>query len=229
MVRPENSSKWHAKYTWFLNNLLILSCAGTRLEHRFPFSLFSESKRCARECAVIRTGDVSDQMDRAIGRPVIKIRGNVSANNFIEFSGLALTGASSFSCCYIDIVLWFHSDVLKTHVSSPSKINYLTSFHRSMLPLLNSSDCSITDDPWMMWGLSWVKPIFPAGCFVYVQLKVQQQATFHIEIVTTADVVLRLTMSTMYAADRVRYLGSSIRSVRVICCYTVCVVIVIIK
>ena len=46
---------------------------------------------------------------------------------------------------------------------------------------------------------------------MYVQLKVQQQATFHLEIVTSADVYLRLTVSTLYAAVRARFLGSSLR------------------
>ena len=77
---------------------------GIQTEHRFPFSLFAESKRCARECIVVRAGDVSDQMDKAIGRPVVKIKGNVSANNFIEFSSLALTGANSFLYCITEPV-----------------------------------------------------------------------------------------------------------------------------
>lgn len=68
-------------------NIYILYTA-----HKFPFSLFSESKRGARECTVLRTGDVTDQMDRGIGRPVIKIKGIVSANNSIEISNLNLTG-----------------------------------------------------------------------------------------------------------------------------------------
>ena len=48
---------------------------------------------------------------------------------------------------------------------------------------------------------------------MYVQLKVQQQATFHLDVLTSADVVLRLTLSTMYSADRARFLGTSIRFV----------------
>jgi hypothetical protein len=60
--------------------------------HRFPFSLFNESKRGVSDCTVVRTGDVTDQMDRSIGRPVIKIKGIVSANNSVDISNLSLTG-----------------------------------------------------------------------------------------------------------------------------------------
>ena len=42
---------------------------------RYPFSLFSETKRAVGDCTVQRTGDVADTMDKGIGRPVIKIKG----------------------------------------------------------------------------------------------------------------------------------------------------------
>ena len=60
---------------------------------------------------VVRTGDVSDQMDKSIGRPIIKIKGNVSANNFIEFSSLALTGSRSFLFLITESVLNHHSNI----------------------------------------------------------------------------------------------------------------------
>ena len=109
---------------------------------RYPFSLFTETKRAVGDCTVQRTGDVADTMDKGIGRPVIKIKGAVSANNHIDFEGLNLTGQ-----------------------------------------------------------------------FVYIQLKLLSPsiATFHLEIVTTADVSLRLTVSTLYAGDRARFLGRSLR------------------
>lgn len=61
-------------------------------EHKFPFSLVNASKREAGACKVERMGDISDQMDKSIGRRVIKISGTVSANNYIDFSSLHLVG-----------------------------------------------------------------------------------------------------------------------------------------
>jgi hypothetical protein len=109
-------------------------------EHRFPFSLFTESKKKGNNCTVVRTGDVTDQMDKGIGRPVLKIKGTVSANNFLDVSNILLTGQ-----------------------------------------------------------------------YLYVQLRVLKHATFHIDIITSADVSLRLTVSTLYADDRARFMGNSVR------------------
>ena len=63
-----------------------------RTAHRYPFSLISETRKGAGDSTVTRTGDVTDQMDRMIGRPVIQIKGIVSAKNTVDFSNLALTG-----------------------------------------------------------------------------------------------------------------------------------------
>ena len=59
------------------------------IEHRFPFSIITETKKSSIRRKV---GDVSDVMERSIGRPVIRIQGLVSANNYIEFDGLHLVG-----------------------------------------------------------------------------------------------------------------------------------------
>ena len=64
--------------------------------HRFPFSLFNESKRGGGDSSVVRIGDVTDHMDRAIGRPTIKLKGTVSANNSLDISNLSLTGQHVF-------------------------------------------------------------------------------------------------------------------------------------
>lgn len=81
-------------------------------------------------------------MDRTIGRPSYKIKGSVSANNYLEFSNLRLIG----------------------HV-------------------LNFQLC----------------------------LQGPTVATFHIEVVTTSNVTLRLSVSTLYDGDQPRFLGRSVR------------------
>lgn len=79
-------------------------------------------------------------MDSSIGRSVLKVKGSVSANNYVDFSGVNLVG----------------------HI-------------------------------------------------VYIQLSLMKPAiaTFHIELVTTGDVSLRLTYSTLY--EQPRFLGRSLR------------------
>ena len=52
---------------------------------------------------------------------------------------------------------------------------------------------------------------------MYVQVKVQQHATFHVEVITSRDTALRITVSTVYAEDKARYLGSSLRFVNIPC------------
>jgi hypothetical protein len=61
--------------------------------------------------------------------------------------------------------------------------------------------------------LSTLPYINDQGSFLYVQLKVQQHATFHVEVITSRDTVLRITVSTVYAEDKARFLGSSLRFV----------------
>lgn len=60
------------------------------IEHRFPFSLMSESKHHLNY--VKRVGDIEDCMDKTIGRSTIRIIGSVSANNYVEYSNLNLKG-----------------------------------------------------------------------------------------------------------------------------------------
>ena len=48
---------------------------------------------------------------------------------------------------------------------------------------------------------------------MYVQLRVQQHATLHLEILTTHEQAIRVTVSTLYASDRARFLGTSLRCV----------------
>ena len=79
-------------------------------------------------------------MDKTIGRPIINIKGAVSANNYIDFEGVDLTGR-----------------------------------------------------------------------FLCVQLKITkgQVATFHIEVLTSRGVAIRITTSTLYTEPR--FLGRSLR------------------
>ena len=48
-------------------------------------------KKKRNECKVDRVGNVTDDMDKSIGRPVIIIKGTVSANNYIDYQDLQLT------------------------------------------------------------------------------------------------------------------------------------------
>ena len=91
---------------------------------------------------VTKKGDVKDAMDKGIGRPVQKLKGAISANNYVDYDGLELTGS-----------------------------------------------------------------------FVYVQLRLLNPsiATFHLEVMTAADISLRITVSTLYAGDKPRFLGHSLR------------------
>lgn len=123
----------------------ICLCMSCVVEHRFPFSLFSNAKGSGSVvtdagCTVEKCGHVSNEMDKTIGRPVVKITGAVSANNYIDYNNLNLTG----QYIYIQLCL------LKANI-----------------------------------------------------------ATLHMEVVTSRDVTLRITMSTLY--DQPRFLGRSLR------------------
>jgi hypothetical protein len=81
-------------------------------------------------------------MDRDIGRPIISIEGSVSANNYIEYEDIHLTGS-----------------------------------------------------------------------YLYIQLRLSRSnvTTFHIEIITSEALSLRISSSTLYDGDKPRFLGRSLR------------------
>jgi hypothetical protein len=54
--------------------------------------LLSAAKFCPAECKIERAGLVSEEMDKDIGRPVTKISGSVSANNYLDYDNLSLVG-----------------------------------------------------------------------------------------------------------------------------------------
>jgi Protein of unknown function (DUF667) len=110
-------------------------------EHRQPFSLVSNSKTAS--CKVTRVGGVSEEMDKSIGRPIIRVKGSVPANNFLQFDGLSLKG------------------------------------------------------PYIYVQLKLIKPSTPA--------------TFHIEAAVSSGLSLRLSVSTIYANELPKFLGSSVR------------------
>jgi hypothetical protein len=116
------------------------------LVHKYPFSLFNEAKHHLNDSSknsavkVDKVGNVIEMLDKAIGRTVTRIKGAVSANNYLDFTGLALEG--THLCLQISL--------LKSTV-----------------------------------------------------------ATLHLELVTTKDVSLRVTISTLY--DHPRFLGRSLR------------------
>jgi hypothetical protein len=120
---------------------LTIRLLSSNLEHKFPFSLVSEFKHGLNR-EISKVGDVSELMDKAIGRLVFRIKGSVSANNYIEFDSLSLVG-----------------------------------------------------------------PI------VYIQMCLAKPsiATIHLEVQTTSNIPLRLTLSTLYNGDQPRFLGRSLR------------------
>jgi len=110
-------------------------------EHKHPFSLVSEFKH-GHNRDIVKVGDVTELMDKAIGRLVFRIKGAVSATNYVEFDRLNLIG-----------------------------------------PILYIQMCL-------------VKPSI---------------ATIHLEVKTTSNIPLRLTLSTLYNGDQPRFLGRSLR------------------
>jgi hypothetical protein len=111
-------------------------------EHKFPFSLLSNHKHDKNGLQITRLGNVSEHMDKSIGRPVLQMKGAISANNYLEIDHIQLVGP-----------------------------------------------------------------------FVYIQLSLLSpiMATFHLEVITTANVSLRLSFSTMYDGEEPRFLGRSLR------------------
>lgn len=108
--------------------------------HKYPFSLFNEAKRDGSGGQIDKVGNVTEALDKSIGRNVYRIKGAVSANNYIDFTNLHLEG--KHLCLQLCL---FKSTV----------------------------------------------------------------ATLHLELVTTKDVSLRVTISTLY--DHPRFLGRSLR------------------
>ena len=107
-------------------------------ELRFPFSLVHEAKHSAGQHER-RVGEVTSLMDKAIGRPVLRIKGALSPNHYVEYDGLHLT-----------------------------------------------------------------------GCYVYVMIRLlpPYMATFHLEIITSSNNPMRLTVSTLYSGESPRLFGS---------------------
>ncbi len=60
--------------------------------YRFPFSLLTGARNNPTECNVEKMGNVTETMDSSIGRSVVKIKGSVSANNYMDISGVHLQG-----------------------------------------------------------------------------------------------------------------------------------------
>lgn len=118
-----------------------LSVCEFESEHKFPFSLVSEFKH-GHNREITKVGDVSELMDKAIGRLVFRVKGSVSANNYIEFDSLSLVG-----------------------------------------PML----------------------------YIQMCLAKPNIATIHLEVLTTINIPLRLTLSTLYNGDTPRFLGRSLR------------------
>ena len=110
-------------------------------EHKFPFSLVSDFKH-GHNREITKVGDVSELMDKAIGRLVFRVKGSVSANNYIEFDALSLVGP----------ILYIQMCLAKPNI-----------------------------------------------------------ATIHLEVLTTTNIPLRLTLSTLYNGDAPRFLGRSLR------------------
>ena len=60
---------------------------GLNENHKNPFSLFYYLKRSKHDqegsCQITKQGDVTEDLDPQIGRPVVLVNGNVSVKNFI--------------------------------------------------------------------------------------------------------------------------------------------------
>ena len=56
------------------------------------------------------------------------------------------------------------------------------------------------------------------GNFIYIQLRLSKSfvTTFHLEIITSESISLRITASTLYQGDKPRFLGRSLRSLNLI-------------
>lgn len=69
----------------------LLSFIFFSIEHQFPFSLFNAIKH-NHSVKMATAGDVSEVMDKTIGRIVYKIKGSVSANNYLSVENFVLLG-----------------------------------------------------------------------------------------------------------------------------------------
>ncbi len=76
--------------------------------HKYPFSLFHGAKENPEECHIEKVGTVVLTMDKSLGRQIYKISGDVSANNYIDFSGLNLEGS----------FLWIQFCILKSKIAT---------------------------------------------------------------------------------------------------------------
>ena len=65
---------------------------------------------------IIKHGDVTEAMDKTIGRMVFKIKGSVSANNYIEFNNLHLVGSILYVQLHIN-----KSDISTLHLEIITK------------------------------------------------------------------------------------------------------------
>jgi len=59
-------------------------------EHQFPFSVFNALKH--NNVKLHTSGDVSEVMDKTIGRMIYRIKGSVSANNYLSVENVLLLG-----------------------------------------------------------------------------------------------------------------------------------------
>jgi hypothetical protein len=82
-------------------------------EYRFPFSVISEYKHNSYK-SFTTVGDVTESMDKNIGRPIFRIKGAVSANNYIEFDHLNLIGGFVYMqlCILNASIATFHFEIL---------------------------------------------------------------------------------------------------------------------
>jgi hypothetical protein len=105
-----------ANHASVIMKCILIIVAIIYIEHRFPFSLMTEMKRQFAGKSLSQTGDVAELMDRGIGRPVIRIKGAVSANNFVEFDHLHLIGHVLYIelCLQNPMVATFHVELCTT-------------------------------------------------------------------------------------------------------------------
>ncbi len=73
------------------------------------------------------TGDVTERMDKVIGRLVFRIKGSVSANNYISFDNLSLTGKYVYLqyCLLKPLIATIHLEILSID-SVPYRLSFST-------------------------------------------------------------------------------------------------------
>lgn len=80
---------------------------------RFPYLLLQSTKH-EKGCKIKKVGNVSEDFNKDLGRPVVKLNGTISSNNYIEYSNLGLGGKFLYIKLRLikPILATFHLDIV---------------------------------------------------------------------------------------------------------------------